>query len=75
MRTASLRLSAETILFQGSRVAAQATETLGDDSGKRWLHTPNQALGGQRPLDLLDTDLGSRQVEEVLGRIEHGVYS
>ncbi len=62
-------------LFRLVRIAAQATETLGDDSGKRWLHTPNRALGGQRPLDLLDTDLGSRQVEEVLGRIEHGVYS
>ena len=62
-------------LFRLVRIAAQATETLGDDPGKRWLHTPNRALGGQRPLDLLDTDLGSRQVEEVLGRIEHGVYS
>jgi putative toxin-antitoxin system antitoxin component (TIGR02293 family) len=62
-------------LFRLVRVAAQATETLGDESGKQWLHTPNRALGGQRPLELLDTDIGSRQVEEVLGRIEHGVFS
>lgn len=62
-------------LFRLVRIGAQATEVLGAENGKRWLHTPNRALGGQRPLELLDTDLGTRQVEEVLGRIEHGVYS
>jgi len=62
-------------LFRLVRIATQATDVLGDENGKRWLHTPNRALGGQSPLDLLDTDLGARQVEEVLGRIEHGVYS
>lgn len=62
-------------LFRLVRIGAQAAEVLGVESGKRWLHTPNRALGGQRPLELLDTDLGTRQVEEVLGRIEHGVYS
>jgi putative toxin-antitoxin system antitoxin component (TIGR02293 family) len=63
-------------LFRLVRIASQASEVLGGD-GKagRWLHTPNRALGGCPPLELLDTDLGSRQVEEVLGRIEHGVYS
>jgi putative toxin-antitoxin system antitoxin component (TIGR02293 family) len=45
------------------------------DKAARWLHTENRALGGQTPLALLDTDLGTRQVEEVLGRIEHGVFS
>jgi len=34
-----------------------------------------RALGSVRPLDLLDTDLGAQQVERILGRIEHGVYS
>jgi putative toxin-antitoxin system antitoxin component (TIGR02293 family) len=63
-------------LFRLVRVAAQAVETLGDqDKASLWLHAPNRALGGQVPLELLDTDLGTRQVEEVLGRIEHGVYS
>lgn len=36
---------------------------------------PNRALGGERPLALLDSDVGSLAVERVLGRIEHGVYS
>jgi putative toxin-antitoxin system antitoxin component (TIGR02293 family) len=63
-------------LFRVVRIAVQASEVLGGkEQAARWLHTPNRALGGQMPLELLDTDLGSRQVEEVLGRIEHGVYS
>ena len=40
-----------------------------------WLGTPNRALGGDRPLDLLDTDMGARMVEDILGRIAYGVYS
>ena len=63
-------------LFRLVRIASQASEVLGGEGkASRWLHTPNRALGGKLPLELLDTDLGSRQVEEVLGRIEHGVYS
>lgn len=63
-------------LFRLGRIAAFAQETLGD-RGKagRWLHAPNVALGGEAPLALLDTDLGARQVEDVLLRIAHGVVS
>ena len=31
------------------------------------------ALNGEPPLGLLDTDLGARLIEEILGRLEHGV--
>jgi putative toxin-antitoxin system antitoxin component (TIGR02293 family) len=40
-----------------------------------WLGTANRALGGDRPLDVLDTDVGARMVEDILGRIAYGVYS
>jgi putative toxin-antitoxin system antitoxin component (TIGR02293 family) len=63
-------------LFRLVRIATETSAVLGsEEKAARWLHTPNRALGGNLPLELLDTDLGSRQVEEVLGRIEHGVYS
>ena len=53
-----------------------AEEVLGTrEKAAAWLHDPNRALGGPRPLDQLDTDLGARQVEQILGRIAHGVYS
>ena len=40
-----------------------------------WLRTQNRALGGKLPMDRLDTDLGAREVEDILGRIAYGVYS
>lgn len=63
-------------LVRLARVAARATEVLGDaERASRWLHRPNRALGGVVPLTLLDTDVGVQQVEQILGRIEYGVYS
>jgi putative toxin-antitoxin system antitoxin component (TIGR02293 family) len=59
-----------------ARVYAQAVAMIGDEErAVQWLLTPNRALGGERPLDQLDTDVGSREVEDVLGRIAYGVYS
>jgi putative toxin-antitoxin system antitoxin component (TIGR02293 family) len=63
-------------LFRLARIAAQAGDVLGsEDKAARWLRRSNRALGGRVPLALLDTDAGTREVEEVLGRIEHGVVS
>jgi len=59
-----------------ARVYASAVQMIGDrEKAIEWLNTPNRALGGQRPLDQLDTDMGARMVEDVLGRIAYGVYS
>lgn len=53
-----------------------ATDVLGDlDKGCRWLTSPNRALGGKAPLDLLDTDIGRQQVHDVLTRLNHGLFS
>lgn len=58
------------------RVISRAEEAIGErEKAHRWLRKPNRALGGRRPLDLLDSDVGARAVEQVLGRIEHGVHS
>jgi putative toxin-antitoxin system antitoxin component (TIGR02293 family) len=62
-------------LLRLARVARRATEVF--ESGEPaldWLKRPNRALGGERPLDLLDTDIGAENVLDVLGRIEHGVF-
>jgi putative toxin-antitoxin system antitoxin component (TIGR02293 family) len=63
-------------LIRLARLATQAVQVFGkEDKAAMWMHRPNRALGSQAPLDLLRTDLGAKQVEEVLGRIEHGVIS
>jgi putative toxin-antitoxin system antitoxin component (TIGR02293 family) len=59
-----------------ARLYAAAVEMIGDeDKAAQWLRTPNRALGGELPIDQLDTDLGAKEVENVLGRIAYGVYS
>jgi len=58
-----------------ARVAALAMQALGRDEGLRWLREPNVALGKRIPLAMLGTDGGARQVEQIVGRIEHGVFS
>lgn len=61
-------------LVRLARVVATAAEVLGDtDRAARWLRRPNRSLGGEAPLELLDTDLGAQQVEAALGRLDHGV--
>jgi putative toxin-antitoxin system antitoxin component (TIGR02293 family) len=56
------------------RIVALAQETFGDRAKATvWLNRQNRALGGQTPLSLTDTDLGSRSVEVLLGRIGHGI--
>jgi putative toxin-antitoxin system antitoxin component (TIGR02293 family) len=56
------------------RVIEQAEHAFGDVPKARiWLRRPTAALADHAPLDLLDTDIGTRQVETLLGRIEHGI--
>ena len=51
-----------------------AEETFGSqEKAARWLRRPTVALDGEAPLDLLDTSEGSRAVETLLGRIDHGL--
>ncbi len=45
------------------------------DDCNTWLKSKNVALGGQPPIDLLDSDFGIELVLTELGRIEHGIIS
>ncbi len=46
----------------------------GDLPGTRgWLTTPHAALGGETPLDFAKTGVGAREVENLIGRLEHGI--
>jgi len=45
------------------------------ENARRWLTSPQIGLGGAVPLDYAETEVGAREVEDLLGRIEYGVYS
>ncbi len=46
-----------------------------DENTLGWFHAKILALGGKTPLEYAQTEPGAREVENVIGRIEHGVYS
>jgi putative toxin-antitoxin system antitoxin component (TIGR02293 family) len=63
-------------LYRLARIVAIANEYLGDhERAMRWLKHPNRALGGLAPVAAIDTELGARQVESILGRIAYGGIS
>lgn len=63
-------------LVRVARIAAEASRVLGDDrNAGLWLRDEIIALGNRRPIDLLRTDVGAREVEEIIGHIEYGIVS
>ena len=46
-----------------------------EESARQWLKSPQMGLGGETPLDFAETEIGAREVEHLLGRIDYGVYS
>jgi putative toxin-antitoxin system antitoxin component (TIGR02293 family) len=62
-------------LVQIARILQRCVEVFeGLEKAKRWLKSPNYALGNQIPLHLLDTTEGIELVRDTLTRIEYGVF-
>ena len=58
------------------RIRSFAVEVLeSEEEADAWLREKNIMLHNERPLDFLDTDSGSQLVEDLLGRIAHGIPS
>lgn len=64
-------------LLRASRLFAQALELFegNRDAATGWLMAAQSALGGAVPLALARTEFGSREVERLITRLEHGVFS
>ena len=60
-----------------SRLLSLAIELFEGDKAKafRWFMNSNRALGNLSPLEMAATETGSREVENLIGRLEHGVFS
>ena len=60
-----------------SRLLAQDVELFEGDKDKalRWFMQSNRALGKLSPLEMAGTETGAREVENLIGRLEHGVFS
>jgi putative toxin-antitoxin system antitoxin component (TIGR02293 family) len=73
------RLTAEESdrVLRASRVFGKALALFeGDaDAARTWFSTPALALANRSPRDFSATEVGAREVENLLGRLEHGVFS
>lgn len=59
-----------------ARLLGRAAKVFGNmEDAKQWLNSRQFGLGGAVPLDFAQTEVGAREVENLLGRIEYGVYS
>jgi putative toxin-antitoxin system antitoxin component (TIGR02293 family) len=59
-----------------SQLLEHATKDFGNvDRARGWLKHPQRGLGGAVPLDYAETEIGAREVDRLLGRIDYGVYS
>ncbi len=59
-----------------SELLVKASELFGSRvEAERWFDTPAPALDRKKPIELMTSSVGARMVEQLLGRIEHGVYT
>jgi putative toxin-antitoxin system antitoxin component (TIGR02293 family) len=72
----SLELGESERLWELYRLFARAEKVLESREGAiHWFKNPIQALGWATPLAYARTSVGLRELDNILGRIEHGVYS
>lgn len=63
-------------LFEITDLFLYGIEVFGDkDNFFKWLKLPNTAFGSLEPYELIEIPGGVAKVKDILGRIEHGVYS
>jgi len=63
-------------MIRALEIKTLADRIFGDEQkAVAWLHRPNASLSGQKPADLLNDELGTALVRELLERIDHGIFA
>jgi putative toxin-antitoxin system antitoxin component (TIGR02293 family) len=64
-------------VIRTSRLFARAQDLFdgNQEAARGWLMTPQRALGGAIPLEIAKTEVGAREVEKIIGRLEQGVFT
>ena len=64
-------------LVRVARLEAMAVAMMRGDASAagRWLRTPHDLLDRETPLQRASTETGGRDVEHLIGRLRHGVFS
>lgn len=76
MATGRLDLPESDRVVRFARLVGRAVSVMESlENARRWLTSPQVGLGGAVPLEYAETEVGAREVENLLGRIEYGVYA
>jgi putative toxin-antitoxin system antitoxin component (TIGR02293 family) len=64
-------------LVRAARIIDHARQLFENDvkAANRWLSTPQPALAGATPLEYARTEVGAREVEALISRLEYGIFS
>ena len=64
-------------LVRAARIVSQTLRLFegNAEAVNRWLKTSQPALGGSTPIEYAQTEIGAREVEALITRLEHGVFS
>lgn len=64
-------------VLRTSRLFARAQDLFdgNQEAARGWLLTPQRALDGAIPLEIAKTEVGAREVEQIIGRLEQGVFT
>lgn len=64
-------------VLRASRIFDMAVDLFEGDlpAARKWLLAPQAALAGESPLDFSGTEAGAREVERLIGRLEHGIIA
>jgi len=58
-----------------AEVVIRGIEVLGSQQSLEiWLHSQLASINNRKPIDIMDTTIGTQLLLKILGRIEHGVY-
>jgi len=72
----TLNINSSERLLELTRLYLLGIEVFGDkDKFNKWLYRENLSLGKQKPIELLETNIGVNMVMDELVRIEFGVFS
>lgn len=63
-------------IFRIARLFDLAVNVFGsNDMARKWLKEPAWGLGDVAPIEFARTEIGAREVENLLGRIEQGIFT
>ena len=64
-------------LLRATRIFTETLELFegNAEQARHWLTSSQPALGGTTPIEYATTEIGAREVEALIGRLEHGIPS